>query len=66
MNRIIEADFLPAAVEEGKEKRSILIIDNNRHFTHSAKIALERTGRYSVREENEPARTQQTPAQAEF
>jgi CheY-like chemotaxis protein len=60
MNRIIEANFLPAPVEEAKEKARILIIDNSRDFTHSAKLALERTGRYSVWEENEPARAHQT------
>ena len=60
MNKIIEADFLPPPVEEAKEKPRILIIDNNRDFTYSAKVALERTGRYSVWEENEPARAHQT------
>ena len=60
MNRIIEADFLPKPVEESKEKPRILIIDNSRDFTHSAKLALERTGGYSVWEENEPARAHQT------
>ncbi len=60
MNRIIEANFLPATVEEAKEKPRILIIDDNRDFTYSAKVALERTGRYSVWEENEPARAHQT------
>jgi len=60
MNRIIEVDFLPPAFEETKEKPRILIIDDNRDFTHSAKLALERTGRYSVWEENEPARAHQT------
>ena len=60
MNKIIEADFLPPAVEEAKEKPRILIIDDNRDFTYSAKVALERTGRYSVWEENEPARAHQT------
>jgi len=60
MNRIIEANFLPAPVEEAKEKPRILIIDDNRDFTHSGKLALERTGRYSVWEENEPARAHQT------
>jgi len=38
MNRTIEADFLPKVVEPMKEKASILIIDNNRRFTHSAKL----------------------------
>src|SRR3979411_2684428 len=60
MNRIIKADFLPQASETIKEKPRILIIDNNRDFTYSAKAALERTGRYSVWEENEPARAHQT------
>ena len=60
MSRTIEADFLPSPVEEAKEKPRILIIDNNRDFTYSAKLALQRTGRYSVWEENEPARAHQT------
>jgi CheY-like chemotaxis protein len=60
MNRIIEADFLPPPVEQAKEKSRILMIDNNRDFTLSAKVGLERTGRYSVSEENEPARAHQT------
>ena len=53
-------DFLPQVFDEAKEKPRILIIDNNRDFTLSAKIGLERTGRYSVSEENEPARAHQT------
>jgi CheY-like chemotaxis protein len=60
MNRTVEADFLPPPVEEAKEKPRILIVDNNRDFTLSAKLGLERTGRYSVWEENEPARAHQT------
>jgi CheY-like chemotaxis protein len=60
MNRIVEANFLPSPIEEAKEKPRILIIDDNRDFTYSAKLALERTGRYSVWEENEPARAHQT------
>jgi len=50
MNRTIEAGFRPQVAEPIKEKASILIIDNNRDFTHSAKVALERTGRYFVGE----------------
>jgi len=38
MNRIIEANFLPASVEEPKERPRILIIDNRHDFTHSAKF----------------------------
>jgi len=60
MNRTIEVDFFPPAFEEAKEKPRILMIDNSRDFTRSAKLALERTGRYSVWEENEPARAHQT------
>ena len=60
MNRTIEVDFIAQAFDEAKEKPRILIIDNNRDFTYSAKLALERTGRYSVWEENEPARAHQT------
>ena len=59
MNRIIEANFFPQAFEAIKEKPRILIIEDNRDFTYSAKLALERTGRYSVWEENEPARAHQ-------
>src|SRR5260370_1458801 len=62
MNRTIEVDFLPPAFEEAKEKSHILIIDDNRDFTYSAKVALERTCRYSAWEANEPARAPQ-PAQ---
>jgi CheY-like chemotaxis protein len=60
MNRTVEANFLPQVVESMKEKACILIIDNNRDFTHSAKVALERTGRYFVCEENEASKAHQT------
>src|SRR5207245_3260381 len=60
MKPIIEADSRPAPVEDAKEKPRILIIDNSRDFTCSVKLGLERTGRYSVWEENEPARAHQT------
>ena len=60
MSRTIEANFLRSPVEEAKEKPRILIIDNNRDFTYSAKLGLERTGRYAVWEENQPARAHQT------
>src|SRR6266478_5900908 len=60
MNRTIEVDFLPKVVEPMKEKASILIIDNNRDFTHSAKVALEKTGRYFVGEENDASKAHQT------
>jgi CheY-like chemotaxis protein len=60
MSRTIEVDFLPQAFDEAKEKPRILIIDDNHDFTHAAKLGLERTGRYSVWEENEPAMAHQT------
>jgi len=60
MNRIIEANFLPPPVEQAEEKTGILIIDDSRDFTYSAKRALERTGRYWVWEENDPAKAHQT------
>jgi CheY-like chemotaxis protein len=56
----MDADFLPSPVAQAQEKPRILIIDNNRDFTFSAKVALERTGHYLVWEENEPARAHQT------
>jgi len=60
MNRTIEANFLPQDAEPIKEKPCILIIDNNRDFTRSAKAALERTGRYFVCEENDASKAHQT------
>src|SRR6202022_384093 len=60
MNRTIEANFFPQVVEPINEKPCILIIDNDRDFTHSAKVALERTGRYFVGEENDPSKAHQT------
>jgi len=60
MNRTIEANFLPTPIAEAQEKPRILIIDDNRDLTRSAKVALEKTGRYSIWEENEPARAHQT------
>lgn len=60
MNRTIEASFLPLVVEAINEKACILIIDNDRDFTHVAKRALERTGRYFVCEENDANKAHQT------
>ena len=60
MKRTIEADFLPQVVLPLQEKACILIIDNNHDFTHSAKVALERTGRYFVGEENDASKAHQT------
>jgi CheY-like chemotaxis protein len=60
MNRTIEASFFPQVVELINEKACILIIDNNRDFTHSAKLALEGTGHYFVCEENDASKAHQT------
>jgi CheY-like chemotaxis protein len=60
MNRTIEANFFPQVADPIKDKVCILIIDNNRDFTHSAKLALERTGRYFVGEENDASKAHQT------
>ena len=60
MNRTIEANFFPQVADPIKEKACILIIDNNRDFTRSAKLALERTGRYFVYEENDASKAHQT------
>jgi CheY-like chemotaxis protein len=60
MNRTIEANFSPRVVETSKEKTSILIIDNNRDFTHAARVVLEKTRRYVVGEENDASKAHQT------
>jgi CheY-like chemotaxis protein len=60
MNRTIVANLRPEVVEPIKEKPCLLIIDNNRDFTHSAKLALERTGSYFVCEENDASKAHQT------
>jgi CheY-like chemotaxis protein len=60
MNTTIEVNFFPQAVEPIKGKACILIIDNNRDFTHSAKLALEGTGRYFIGEENDASKAHQT------
>src|ERR1700716_2863545 len=60
MNRIVEANFLPQLVQAMNARTCILIVDNNRDFTRSAKLALERTGRYLVCEENDSTKAHQT------
>ena len=68
MNKVIEADFFPresnlefswrgsTASSTAKEKRRILIVDNDRDSTHLVKILLEKIGWYSVLEENDATR----------
>jgi len=73
MNKVIEADFFPRESEPEfswtgstpnafgvDRKRRILIVDNDRDTTHLVKILLERTGRYSVLEENDATNAHQS------
>src|SRR4249919_3615958 len=69
MNKVIEADFLLRETNpvfpwshslggsEKKERRRILIVDNDPNTTHLVKVLLERTGRYLVLEENDATKT---------
>ena len=73
MNKVIEADFFPRESELEvswlgstpsafgvDRKRRILIVDNDRDTTHLVKILLEKTGRYSVLEENDATKAHQS------
>jgi CheY-like chemotaxis protein len=60
MSRVIEADFFPHAVESIRNRPCILIVDNSHDFTRAAKLALEKTGRYFVFEENDATKAHQT------
>ena len=72
MNKVIEADFLPRETNAGfswpssiaasgmKEKRRVLIVDDDADITHLVKVLLERTGDYLVREENDAAKAYQS------
>src|SRR6266496_1848914 len=73
MNKVIEADFFPRESELDfswpgstpnafgvDRKRRILIVDNDRDTTHLVKILLEKTGRYSVLEENDATKAHQS------
>jgi len=72
MNNVIEADFLlretsgvfslPHSIggSERKERRRILIVDNDLNTTHLVKVLLERTGHYLVLEENNATRAHQS------
>ena len=42
-----------------KERRRILIVDDDANSTHLVKILLERSGRYLVLEENDPTKADQ-------
>ena len=68
MNKVIEADFLPRGANTVsswprsisgsgvKERRRILIVDNDPNTTHLVKVLLEKTGHYLVLEENDATR----------
>src|ERR1044071_6275150 len=43
-----------------KNRRRILIVDDDANSTHLVKILLERSGPYVVLEENDPTKTDQT------
>ena len=72
MNKIIEADFLPRETNVAfswqgsiglpgmKERRRLLIVDNDRDTTHLVKVLLERTGQYLVLEENDATKAHQS------
>jgi two-component system sensor histidine kinase/response regulator len=72
MNKVIEVDFLPRETNAAffwpssiglagmKEKRRILIVDNDRDTTHLVKVLLERTGHYLVLEENDATKAHQS------
>jgi putative two-component system response regulator len=72
MNTVIEADFLPRGTNSDsswprsisgsgmKERRRILIVDNDHNTTHLVKVLLERTGRYLVLEENDATKAHQS------
>ena len=65
MKKVIEADFLlretnddfswpdSIGVSGMKDKRRILIVDNDRNTTHLVKVLLERSAHYLVLEEND-------------
>ncbi len=72
MNKVIEADFLlrgtnvdfswPRLIGGSgmKERRRILIVDNDHNTTHFVKVLLERTGHYLVLEENDASKAHQS------
>ena len=49
-----------SAVGGKREKRRILIVDNDRDTTHLVKVLLERTGHYLVLEENDATKAHQS------
>jgi two-component system sensor histidine kinase/response regulator len=69
---VIEADFFPRRTNADfswsrstggsgmKEKRRILIVDNDSDTTHLVKVLLERTGQYLVFEQNDATKAHQS------
>ena len=72
MNKVIEADFLPRRTNADfsssrstggsgmKERKRILIVDNDPNTTHLVKVLLEKTGQYLVFEENDATKAHQS------
>ncbi len=72
MKKLLEADVFPqpdgadsppldpVSGTAAKEKRRILIVDDDLNSTHLVKILLERSGPYLVLEENDPTKADQT------
>ena len=72
VNKLFEPDFSPRVAgadspplesvpsSAAKEKRRILIVDDDANSTHLVKILLERSGSYLVLEENDPTKADQT------
>jgi CheY-like chemotaxis protein len=72
MNKVIEANFLPRGTNADffwppsiggsgmKERRRILIVDNDPNTTHLVKVLLEKTGHYLVLEENDATKAHQS------
>jgi CheY-like chemotaxis protein len=72
MNKIIEVDFLPRDTNAAlswpnsfgrwgmKQKRRILIVDDDPGTTRLVKVLLEKTGQYEVLEENDATKAHPT------
>jgi CheY-like chemotaxis protein len=72
VKKLFEAESFPNAADvesppvesvsgpASKEKRRILIVDDDANSTHLVKILLERSGPYLVLEENDPTKADQT------
>jgi PleD family two-component response regulator len=72
MNKVIEADFVPRQTNAEsswpvsinspatKERKRILVVDDDHHTTHLVKVLLERSGHYLVLEENDATKAHQS------